>query len=65
MSDSGYHPAENPDRELRKTGVFYCVNCGAEMTQRSCKVRCLRCGVFEDCSDGGNDPTNYAELWQK
>lgn len=40
-------------------GSFACVNCGAEMVQRQCKVRCDRCGYFEDCSDGGNDPTNF------
>ena len=38
--------------------IFICVNCGAEMMARHCKVHCPRCGVFEDCSDGGNDATN-------
>ena len=30
-----------------------CTNCGAPMVSRSCKVRCRRCGYFEDCSDTG------------
>lgn len=28
-----------------------CVNCGKELQERGCKVRCPRCGYFEDCSD--------------
>lgn len=37
---------------------FICLNCGMIMVQRQCKVRCTRCGYFEDCSDGGNDHPN-------
>lgn len=29
-----------------------CLNCGFSMIQRGCKVRCPRCGIFFDCSDG-------------
>lgn len=29
-----------------------CPGCGALMVDRGCKVRCLRCGFFLDCSDG-------------
>ena len=29
-----------------------CINCEAEMEERSCKVRCPRCGLFYDCGDG-------------
>jgi hypothetical protein len=28
-----------------------CVNCGWELYEDRCKVRCPRCGYFEDCSD--------------
>ena len=30
---------------------MHCVNCGRELEERGCKVRCARCGYFEDCSD--------------
>ncbi len=29
-----------------------CIVCGAPMLHHSCKVRCPRCGIFYDCSDG-------------
>jgi hypothetical protein len=28
-----------------------CANCGRELVERGCKVRCSYCGYFEDCSD--------------
>jgi hypothetical protein len=28
-----------------------CANCGRELEERGCKVRCEGCGYFEDCSD--------------
>lgn len=28
-----------------------CANCGRELLERGCKVRCTYCGYFEDCSD--------------
>jgi len=28
-----------------------CANCGRELMERGCKVRCVNCGYFEDCSD--------------
>jgi hypothetical protein len=28
-----------------------CVNCGRELYEDRCKVRCPHCGYFEDCSD--------------
>lgn len=28
-----------------------CANCGKELEERGCKVRCKACGYFEDCSD--------------
>ena len=28
-----------------------CANCGKELVERGCKVRCSYCGYFEDCSD--------------
>lgn len=49
------------DQETRpsNSGKWICVNCGTLLIQNHCKVKCPRCGYFEDCSDGGNDPTNY------
>jgi hypothetical protein len=29
-----------------------CPGCGTAMVDRSCKLRCLKCGFFLDCSDG-------------
>jgi hypothetical protein len=28
-----------------------CANCGRELVEHRCKVRCPACGYFEDCSD--------------
>ena len=52
-------PKQIPIENTQPSGQFACVNCGAQMLQLSCKVRCPRCGYFEDCSDGGNDQTNF------
>ena len=30
---------------------MHCLNCGRELVERGCKVRCSYCGYFEDCSD--------------
>jgi len=30
-----------------------CVNCGRDLYEDRCKVRCPNCGYFEDCSDPG------------
>jgi len=30
---------------------MHCANCGRELVERGCKVRCPHCGYFEDCSD--------------
>jgi len=30
---------------------MHCANCGRELEERGCKVRCRQCGYFEDCSD--------------
>lgn len=29
-----------------------CPRCTHAMSERGCKVRCERCGLFYDCSDG-------------
>jgi hypothetical protein len=29
----------------------WCPGCSAPLHGRSCKLRCLRCGYFEDCSN--------------
>ena len=37
---------------LQQQAHQICPGCGALMVDRGCKVRCLRCGFFLDCSDG-------------
>jgi hypothetical protein len=45
--------AADPDRgRLQQQAHQICPGCGALMVDRGCKVRCLRCGFFLDCSDG-------------
>lgn len=41
---------------------FVCLNCGMYLDQKQCKMKCPRCGYFEDCSDGGNDRPNFEIL---
>lgn len=31
--------------------LAYCPNCDAKLHLLKCKVRCPRCGFFQDCSD--------------
>jgi hypothetical protein len=31
--------------------AMICINCGRELVENRCKVRCPECGYFEDCSD--------------
>ena len=38
-----------------------CANCGLTLEERGCKVRCARCGYFEDCSDP-SAPGDWAGL---
>lgn len=33
--------------------AMICVNCGRDLYEDRCKVRCPHCGYFEDCSDPG------------
>lgn len=42
---------DDPGR-LQQQAHQICPGCGALMVDRGCKVRCLRCGFFLDCSDG-------------
>ena len=44
---------------MAESGKFTCVNCGEILYERSCKLRCPRCGYFEDCSDGTSNSTNF------
>jgi hypothetical protein len=44
---------------MGQEGDFVCIVCGTIMYGRSCKLRCPKCGYFEDCSDGGNAQTNF------
>ncbi len=38
--------------------ILACIQCGAALLELKCKLKCPRCGYFEDCSDGG---TNIAQ----
>ncbi len=38
--------------------ILACIQCGAPLLELKCKLKCPRCGYFEDCSDGG---TNIAQ----
>ena len=40
-----------PDDVTRPDDQPWCLGCSAPMQGRSCKIRCLRCGYFEDCSN--------------
>lgn len=31
--------------------IRICCNCEADMIDRGCKLRCLRCGFYLSCSD--------------
>lgn len=35
---------------------YVCVSCGAGMHERACRLRCPRCGYFEDCENGLTPP---------
>jgi len=37
--------------------AYTCPNCSAPLEGRTCKLRCLRCGYFESCSDLEPAPT--------
>ncbi len=52
--------AEKPYLELSQTGLKprksldpsrYCPNCGSEMAESRCKLKCDTCGFFLSCSD--------------
>jgi hypothetical protein len=52
--------AEKPYLELSHTGLEprksldpsrYCPNCGSEMRESRCKLKCETCGFFLSCSD--------------
>ena len=32
-----------------------CICCGSILNELKCKLRCPKCGYFEDCSDGGTN----------
>jgi len=31
--------------------VHYCERCGEQMEERQCKIVCVNCGFYRDCSD--------------
>jgi hypothetical protein len=45
------HAATGTERDVRPDGEFYCLACSSRLTGCSCKIRCPRCGYFEDCSN--------------
>ncbi len=47
MDDSAPEPPIPPEAEH----WLYCLNCGAKLEERKCKLRCPRCGYFMSCSD--------------
>ena len=38
-----------------------CANCGKELEERGCKVRCKACGYFENCSAPLDSPPGSDE----
>ncbi|NCO11664.1 hypothetical protein GW924_03620 [Candidatus Pacearchaeota archaeon] len=44
---------ENRFIDLQKEDDNYliCESCGAKMIERTCKLKCERCGYFRSCSD--------------
>jgi hypothetical protein len=40
------------DAALHVASHRICPGCGTALIDRGCKMRCLRCGFFLDCSDG-------------
>ena len=42
--------------ETRAPDAYACLVCGAVMHERGCRVRCARCGYFEDCANGLTPP---------
>jgi len=58
MSDKNVDPMGTLDNQgetktAQASNAVACTNCGGPMLGRSCKLRCPRCGFFEDCSDVG------------
>lgn len=48
----GRHPRDIPDASTTLAADQpWCPSCSAPLRGRSCKLRCLRCGYFEDCSN--------------
>jgi hypothetical protein len=46
------HPRGIPNAETTPAAdQSWCPGCSAPLLGRSCKLRCLRCGYFEDCSN--------------
>ena len=35
--------------------ILACIQCGAHLAELKCKLKRMRCGYFEDRSDGGTD----------
>lgn len=47
---------EGPGARPGRAGVYVCLVCGSPMDERGCRVRCARCGYFEDCGNGLTPP---------
>jgi hypothetical protein len=40
-----------PGRAAATDRVHVCERCGEWMEERKCKITCLNCGYYRDCSD--------------
>ena len=49
MPETSRDPTEI-EKDQRDPNSF-CLGCGTEMYGRGCKLRCPRCGYFEDCTN--------------
>jgi len=51
MSSDPSMREERPHAAPGPAVAYTCPNCSAPLEGRTCKLRCLRCGYFESCSD--------------
>lgn len=49
--ERGAQGPQPESREAPATALPPCPNCDSALLPRSCKIRCPRCGYFEDCSN--------------
>lgn len=49
-------PFSEPSAPGATRRSYVCLVCGAPMLEHACRVRCARCGYFEDCENGLTPP---------